>query len=117
MTAGYAAALLHTIYPSRCVGCGEYIPPENERRACERCWESIEPLRPPFCAVCSRPLSAGVRCFRCRGKKFPFTRITAALLYGPVVRAYIHRSKFRRQARFLGVLKDFILRGFAGTLS
>lgn len=81
--------LLDLLFPPRCVFCGRV-----GRWFCASCQAQVQPLRPPLCAHCSLPISAGNLCERCQREASSLVGIRAAACYAGPLRAAILRLKF-----------------------
>ncbi|MCH7760148.1 ComF family protein [candidate division TA06 bacterium] len=56
-------ALLDFFFPPFCAICNERLN-ENEKTACEECWQSIHFITPPFCQRCGTPMTKR-KCGKC----------------------------------------------------
>lgn len=92
------------LYPEACVGCGRLA----RGGLCSGCLGGVPRLGPPNCARCGAPTAAAVsECRECRGRRFHFDRARQAVPFDSVVRAAVHRLKYRGEwslARALALL-------------
>jgi competence protein ComFC len=98
-------------FPLHCAGCGGAI---RTGRLCKNCVDSILPVKPPRCEVCSQPYSGALDffvCANCRGRAFHFTCAVAALQSRGVVRDLIHRFKYAGEMWLGALLSDFLVQG------
>jgi predicted amidophosphoribosyltransferase len=90
-------AALDFVLPPRCPGCGLVV--DGDHRFCVTCWQTLEFLGSPGCAVCAQPLDhagegEGARCEACHADPPPFDRALAAVAYGDVARTVALRLKY-----------------------
>jgi len=93
--------LLHIIYPTKCIFCGEIIP-STEFRVCHSCIESI-PYNKKYCRMCGSKLDTiygDTICYSCKNKRNPYRRIYVPLLYKDDVRQSIISFKYRRKPSY-----------------
>ena len=98
-------ALLHTLLPDPCLGCGSALPPGDAPFAlCLRCRGRLVAVPPPSrrCARCAVPLAAPgparLLCGGCRRHPPAFASLTAPWQYRPPLAAAVQALKFRRLA-------------------
>nr|WP_243843348.1 ComF family protein [Sphingomonas vulcanisoli] len=81
--------------PPRCAGCGLVVAADHS--FCLVCWQSLDFLGGPACAVCAEPLELALhpdtRCGACLADPPPFDRVRAAVAYGPIARALALKLK------------------------
>lgn len=95
-----AHAFLHTLFPTRCVGCDEMLT-GAEKVLCGVCKDLITPL-PQGCPCCGAPFSSPFAlshspshlCGQCRTDPPPFDRVTGGCEYEGPLRMLVHRFKF-----------------------
>jgi ComF family protein len=99
----YLSRFVNMLYPKTCIGCGVDVPHDDAHWACLPCWSGISFIDGRlYCATCSKPLDYGGKyCFDCNNKRTPYVKIIAAVRYAGIIRAYVRRIKFRRQAFFI----------------
>ncbi|MBY6204376.1 ComF family protein [Halomonas denitrificans] len=86
-------ALLDTVWPPRCVLCGDLGQPDN---LCPGCRAEL-PRVEHGCRRCANPLPRDVlRCGSCSGSEPAFDATVAALHYQAPVDRLVQRFKFRR---------------------
>ena len=80
---GMGGALVDSILPPLCLGCGEIIAQPGA--LCSSCWPSYSFIAPPHCARCGVPfaedLGDAVECADCLAHAPRFHRARAALAY------------------------------------
>jgi ComF family protein len=82
------ARAVDILFPRTCAGCGADPWP-----FCETCVEALEPLGPPWCRRCGRPMAVTVdSCRDCPPP--PVTSARAAFAYRGPAREAVHRLKF-----------------------
>ena len=93
-----ARRALDWVLPRRCPGCGIVQPSDG---FCLACWQSLEPIAPPWCATCMRPLGedalalgSDARCAPCLAEPPEHDGIHAPFAYGEVVRGVAMRLKY-----------------------
>ncbi|QJU57693.1 ComF family protein [Sphingomonas sp. AP4-R1] len=81
--------------PPRCPGCGVIVA--DDHAFCLPCWQALDFLGGPACAVCAEPLElalhADSRCGACLADPPPFDRLRAGVAYGPIARALALKLK------------------------
>lgn len=107
--------LVELLYPSHCFGCGRAV--EEGCTLCGSCQGRVRCIRPPYCAVCSRPFpgSAEVvpRCPNCEDHTFAFESAVAVVQAQGLARELIHRFKYQRQFHLRRLLGTWLLAGFS----
>jgi len=92
--------------PPRCPGCGAVTP--SDYQFCGTCWQSIEFLGEPGCALCRIPVAAeGMICGPCLANPPRHDGVRAVMAYGDVARRVVLRLKYSRRignARTMAVL-------------
>lgn len=76
--------LLAFVLPSRCAGCGFFMPPPATRRLCSTCVGKLERVSEPFCHACGLPLTSGsslALCIRCAKAPPSFGKARALFCY------------------------------------
>jgi len=96
---GVARAIVAIALPPRCPGCGAVTL--DDHRFCLACWQSLDFLGDPCCAICGDPfdLDPGPdgHCGRCIADPPAYDRARAAVAYGPVARALALKLKYGRR--------------------
>ncbi|MDO6413583.1 ComF family protein [Sphingomonas sp. BIUV-7] len=81
--------------PPRCPGCGIIVG--GDHGFCLACWQALDFLGGPACAVCAEPLElalhADARCGACLADPPPFDSLRAGVAYGPIARALALKLK------------------------
>ncbi|MGH2705008.1 MAG: ComF family protein [Actinomycetota bacterium] len=87
-------ALADFLYPEACAGCGRLV----RGSLCCDCRAGLPRIHPPVCDHCGKPTVVEVpACRECRGRGLRFDLARQAALYEGVVRAAIHRLKYRAE--------------------
>ena len=99
--------LLDFVLPPRCPACGEIV--SDPRAFCAPCWQSIDFIGDPQCAICgmelpSQALGEEARCGGCLAEPPPFERARFVMRYGEVGRALAHRLKYARRVSLAPVM-------------
>jgi competence protein ComFC len=98
-------------FPLHCAGCGEAI---RTGWLCRNCADSLLPVNPPRCEVCSQPYCGALDffvCANCRGRAFHFVCAVAVLQSRGLVRDLIHRFKYCGEMWLGAPLSDFLVQG------
>ncbi|TYP50910.1 ComF family protein [Thermosediminibacter litoriperuensis] len=98
--------LLDALFPESpfCAVCGSRLP-QGERLLCGSCRDKMEPVSPPVCVKCGRPLDwENAVCADCTGKDRYFVEARAWGVYRGVLKQVIHLYKYRGERR----LSEFI---------
>ena len=92
--------------PPRCPGCGIIVA--DDHSFCLDCWQALEFLGGPACAVCAKPLELALhpdtRCGACLADPPAFDRLQAAVAYGPIARALALKLKHGGRAGIAGTM-------------
>jgi ComF family protein len=96
--------LLSILWPSRCAGCGVFVP--EARAFCPECEWTLVPLG-PCCPGCAMPFDGPV-CGGCRTRPFPFSQAKAALAYGGALSQAILRFKHGGQRHLAAPLARYL---------
>ncbi len=103
-------SLLDLLFPPGCVICrrpGEWL--------CATCCSHIEPIRPPLCDRCGRPLRHG-ECPHCREFPLVIDGLRAVAFFEGVMREAIHSFKYRQRPQLavpFGTLLHNYIREFS----
>ena len=84
-------AALELIFPSGCVGCGEY-----GSFLCSACESSLPRLKQPYCKNCAEPNPGAVLCNRCVLYPLSIDKSRAPYLMEGQVQAAIYALKYRK---------------------
>ncbi len=116
--------LLEFIYPRRCLMCLQFIDVIPEFKTCFRptlcltCWGKLNFIQSPCCERCAAPLDFdGAPCQSCKGVRFQFDSITAAIVYDESVKRVVTDFKTGRKLMHKNLLatwavsnvKEFLL--------
>lgn len=110
VAAGTAAAeaLLDTVFPEHCVGCG--APASGPIPVCNPCRTALRPIDGVRCRVCGVPLvSETGLCLRCRAREIHYDRHRSVFVYSGIAKQIIVSYKFGGRLRFSGLLSDYIV--------
>jgi ComF family protein len=80
----FSRELLAFVLPSRCAGCGFFMPQSATRRFCSTCLGKLERVSEPFCHACGLPLtsvSSLTLCTRCAKTPPSFGKARALFCY------------------------------------
>lgn len=81
--------LLNLLFPVRCAGCGK--PGDL---FCAACQAQVQPVPPPVCIRCGRPVPAVGRCRECAEGQFYVSAIRSAGVYADPLSQAIHCFKY-----------------------
>ncbi|MFC2076916.1 double zinc ribbon domain-containing protein, partial [candidate division KSB1 bacterium] len=99
-------ATLDFVYPSVCIGCGDWLK-KGDRSVCGPCLLRIERIREPICRKCGRQLEyrtgRTVACPDCRAYHYTFQLCRSLAVYRGLAETMIHHLKYRGK-RSLGTL-------------
>ena len=85
-----SAVALDLMFPARCVGCGR-----SGDFLCTACRATLQPIEPPFCRRCGRPLSdGGTVCHDCRTAPLAIAGIRSAYCFQGAIRKAVHELKY-----------------------
>jgi ComF family protein len=105
--------------PPRCPGCGMVVPADHS--FCLACWQSLDFLGGPACAVCAEPIALAfhddARCGACLADPPSFDRVRAAVSYGPIARALALKLKYGRRPGIAVTMARHIRRAAGGALA
>ncbi len=116
--------LLGLIYPRLCAGCemplladprqvADAAPSGRLSQLCEKCEDSLETIRAPFCSVCCQPfdgvMDQGFQCVNCGGRRLEFEFAVCAYRSRGLAREFIHRFKYERQHHLVAVLREMLV--------
>jgi len=107
-----AATIVDYALPPRCPGCGRIVA--QDHAFCLACWNALDFLGGPACAICAEPLGRAdhddVRCGACLADPPPFVRAQAAVAYGPIARALALKLKYQRRPGLAVTMARLMLR-------
>ena len=109
--------LLHAVLPVQCASCDVTLSGDPVPFFCRACWDSIQPLRGPFCPCCGRPFASSCAlqyspdhvCGACRSNHPAYTRAWSLYPYASPLREAVHLFKYNKKvalAKALGALMD-----------
>ncbi len=94
------------LFPPRCGGCQA-----AGSLWCEACRAATQPIAPPWCEKCGKPLMADQLCANCRAHPLEIDKIRSAAVFEGVLRQAIHRFKYQRLSSlavpFGGLLAEY----------
>ena len=80
---GLSGRVLDSLLPPRCLSCGALVAQPGA--LCPACWERVDFIGPPMCAVCGLPfdydLGPDAWCGACARERPPFERARAVVRY------------------------------------
>ena len=82
-------ALATAIFPPRCAACGR-----PGAALCQPCLATATHLPHPQCRQCTRPLTYGDQCARCRLEQRRIDRLFVPYAYTPPILQAVHRFKY-----------------------
>lgn len=82
-------ALTAALFPPRCAACGR-----PGTALCQPCLETALPLPHPQCRQCTRPLTYGDQCARCRLERRRVDHLYVPYAYTPPILQAVHRFKY-----------------------
>lgn len=82
-------ALAAALFPPRCAACGR-----PGAALCQPCLATATPLPHPQCRQCTRPLTYGDQCARCRLERRRVDRLYVPYAYTPPILQAVHRFKY-----------------------
>lgn len=111
----WAMAFLDLLFPPLCSRCQRRLDEGRRDPLCGDCWDNLERLSPPFCAICGLPFGsfeaggeASHRCEPCRRRRPPFAYARSVTFYGDTVRDVLHAFKFRGKQSLSRPLGDLL---------
>jgi ComF family protein len=91
---------LETIFPGRCLQCGEWLATGDPAPVCRDCAEALTLLRDPRCRRCGIGLiSEKYTCLRCRNADFSFDSNVSLFSYGGTAKRLVAEMKFAGRTR------------------
>ncbi|RME61284.1 MAG: ComF family protein [Caldilineae bacterium] len=102
----WLSALLDTVFPPTCVGCGRV-----GSLFCAHCAQAVLPTPPPLCPRCGRPQkNEASLCRLCRQDPQPPLRLVrAAALHASPLRAAIHALKYENHPELAESLARYLI--------
>jgi predicted amidophosphoribosyltransferase len=98
-------AVLHLLFPQRCVGCSR-----SGSQLCEMCRRALPRLGWPCCERCGAPGAWPVRrCVECTGRRLAFASARAAVAYDERVRRLVGAWKEHGLRRLAFVAADLVV--------
>ena len=82
-------ALAAALFPPRCAACGR-----PGAAICQPCLATATPLPHPQCRQCTRPLTYGDQCARCRLEQRRINHLYVPYAYTPPILQAVHRFKY-----------------------
>jgi len=99
----FGSSLLDTLFPPRCVGCGDF-----ETFLCADCRTQMEVLEPGVCCRCGRPLTdcEPEECPDCGDWEPAFAAVRSAFLHTGAARTLVAGLKYGGQRALAGVMAE-----------
>jgi ComF family protein len=97
---------LDWLFPPRCAGCrrrGHWL--------CESCRARLTPVAPPLCPCCGDSVSRAGLCWSCRQNPPAFDRVWSLYRHEGVIRAAVHRFKYKGERGFAAPLGALLAAG------
>ena len=114
-------AILGLCYPPVCQICTARRCAPAEGFVCQRCYERVRFIRPPFCERCGLPypgdLTAPFECTNCREMELYFRFARSAVAAKSVVLEVIHRYKYQGHLWFEPFLAGLLIRSAVAELA
>ena len=101
-TAGRALAA--ALFPARCAACGR-----TGAAICQRCLGQATLLPHPQCRQCTRSLTYGDQCARCRAEGRRVDRLFVPYAYTPPIRQAVQRFKYNNKRYLAGDLAELAM--------
>mgnify|MGYP001162006196 CR=1 FL=1 len=101
--------LLDLLFPTRCAGCGQI-----GELLCAACRAQVQPVPPPVCVRCGRPVPAAGRCPGCLTGQFHVSAIRAVALYADPLAQAIHRFKYENRPELHQPLGELLVSYWRG---
>ena len=99
-----AGRIVDWIFPPVCVSCGA-----SGALLCEECRSKLQPVEPPFCPKCGKPLRKGKPCRLCGKTDFRFTASRAPYIYEGPAAALIKALKYNGDLSLVPILSGMLL--------
>ncbi|MBF0094707.1 MAG: ComF family protein [Alphaproteobacteria bacterium] len=116
---GAGRRVLDLLLPPQCLGCGALV--DEPGALCAACWEAIQFIGPPLCAVCGLPFELdpgpGAVCGACAGSPPPYRRARAVMRYDDASRDLILRFKHADRTDAAPAFGRWLARAGAGLLA
>ncbi len=93
-------ALLDLLFPPICILCRRPLSSSSRPfQLCDGCQARVLPNRPPFCNLCSCPVTeeTGPLCPRCRRTPYHFDQVWACAPYHGAMKGLLHPVKYRQK--------------------
>lgn len=107
--------IIDLIYPDVCILCKKPTPPScKQEQLCPSCKNMIRKNIPPFCAKCSRPLSApsdphNPFCKTCQRRSLYFDQAWGTCIYDDTMRRLIHLFKYGNKTALRHLFLELML--------
>ena len=113
---GLAKSIIDYALPPRCPGCGAVTP--EDYQFCSQCWQSIQFLGEPGCALCHTPVETeGMICAPCLADPPRHDGARAVMAYGDVARRVVLRLKYSRRVGNAQTMAVLMARQVAPTIA
>jgi ComF family protein len=100
-------ALVDFALPLRCPGCGTIT---TSQQFCATCWQSLDFLDGPGCALCGIRIAAvGQVCAPCLKQQPQHDGARAAVAYGPVARSVVLKFKYGRRGGYARTIANALV--------
>ena len=95
------------LYPSECRICEEFLADTSVPYICNRCWQDIHFLEPPWCDICGRPGIEGL-CDPCAITPPRYGKLRSVAFYQTPLQEAIHFFKFEKKQVFARYLLQLL---------
>jgi len=110
--------LLHAVLPVPCTTCDVALSDDPVPFFCRSCWESIQPLRGPFCPCCGRPFASSYAlqhspdhlCGPCRSDPPAYTRAWSLYPYASPLQEAVRLFKYNKKVALADALGALMYR-------
>lgn len=102
--------LLDLLFPPRCPGCGRI-----GALFCEACRIQVEPIQPPVCGRCGRPVRQAGLCADCQRTYSNLDAVFAAVIFAGPLREAIHNLKYTNGRALAEPLAAYLVEAWRGT--
>jgi ComF family protein len=116
-----ADGVLSILLAPVCAACRRPLPAPTLGIVCSGCWEAIRPIVPPFCPVCSNPVTSWrvttERCSDCRLRRPHIAAGRAVGAYDGPLRSILQAFKYERRRSLAVPLGRLMRLGGAAVLA
>ncbi len=84
------------LYPAQCRVCEKQLGLESVPYVCDKCWDDIPLIEPPWCEMCGIPNTKGT-CDECATTPPPYGKLRTIAYYESALQQAIHLFKFEKR--------------------